>query len=107
MKPSVCYFRSSRKYQTQSYQKRPATIASAAILPMTIPATVPVDGVNDFFAWLSSSTAYDVPDDDAAVEMLLDNVVGSAAEGAVLILLIRLSMDVLTSEDSDWPGVRT
>jgi len=74
---------------------------------MTMPAIVPVDGVDDFFAWFPSATAYDVPDDDAAVEMLLDDVVGSAAEGAVLILLIRLSMDVLTSEDSDWPGVRT
>lgn len=74
---------------------------------MTMPAMVPVDGVDGFLERFPSFTAYDVPDDDAAVEMLLDNVVGFAAEGAVLILLIKLSMDVLTSEDSDWPGVRT
>lgn len=74
---------------------------------MTIPAIAPVDGVDDFPDRFSLSTAYAAPDDDVAVEIPLEIAVGSAAEGSVLIPLIRLSMDVLTSDGNDWPGVRT
>lgn len=76
-------------------------MASTITLPMTIPAMAPVDGFDDLSDGVSPSTAVDIPDDDAVVEMPLDITVASAAEGSELILLIRLSIDVLTSGGSD------
>jgi hypothetical protein len=76
-------------------------------LPTTIPAIAPVGRVEDLADRYPFSMASTVLEDDGAVVIMSGTTVDLALVEYVLILSIRLSIDVLMSGGSDWPGVKT